>query len=349
MTVESATYIHQLDDTKPPGTDILQEGDNHIRLIKSTLRATFPNVTGAVNTTQGELNVLDGADTGGAANTLLSKTSLAAQMALLGILPQQCRLNYINTTTIGLRRFNGKYISLKISGTWQPVEIPSIGVDLSNSGFTASTGYYIYAYWTGAAIAIEKSSTAYVTDSDTGFPVMSGDATRLLVGIAAVNVSSQFFQILSSGGGLGTISYWNPLPLSVGIGSSGTQLLSPSGSYQNLSIISGFALIRHPLQVSMVVTASLSGYKTLGSVGSQVLGGGVGYSATLGGTYAFTGYGGQCHVADASGNYYANVHGRTVGFVPSVITPWKVNPMAYVAGITTMTIVDATLHVEIIY
>lgn len=37
MTVESATYISQLDDTLPPGGDPKSEGDNHIRLIKTVL------------------------------------------------------------------------------------------------------------------------------------------------------------------------------------------------------------------------------------------------------------------------------------------------------------------------
>jgi len=37
MTVESATYVSQLDKTKPPGTDGKAEGDDHIRLVKDAL------------------------------------------------------------------------------------------------------------------------------------------------------------------------------------------------------------------------------------------------------------------------------------------------------------------------
>lgn len=43
MTVESATYIGDLDDSKPAGTDQKSEGDDHIRLIKSTLQQTLGN------------------------------------------------------------------------------------------------------------------------------------------------------------------------------------------------------------------------------------------------------------------------------------------------------------------
>jgi len=58
MTVESATYIDDLNASLPAGTDDRSEGDNHIRLIKSVLLATFPNVTGAVTPTQAELNAV---------------------------------------------------------------------------------------------------------------------------------------------------------------------------------------------------------------------------------------------------------------------------------------------------
>ena len=59
MTVESATYISDLNSSYPAGTDAKSEGDNHIRLIKSTVKATFPNVNGAVSATDEELNYVD--------------------------------------------------------------------------------------------------------------------------------------------------------------------------------------------------------------------------------------------------------------------------------------------------
>ncbi len=60
MTVESATYINTLNATYPAGTDAKSEGDDHLRLIKSVLKATFPNVAGAVAPTHTELNYVDG-------------------------------------------------------------------------------------------------------------------------------------------------------------------------------------------------------------------------------------------------------------------------------------------------
>lgn len=61
MALETATYINQLVSTNPLGSDPIASGDDHIRLLKSTVKATFPNVTGPVTVTQDELNAVTGA------------------------------------------------------------------------------------------------------------------------------------------------------------------------------------------------------------------------------------------------------------------------------------------------
>lgn len=60
MSLESATYINQLVRTNPNGADPKGQGDDHLRMIKGALLNTFPNITGPVNVTQDELNVLIG-------------------------------------------------------------------------------------------------------------------------------------------------------------------------------------------------------------------------------------------------------------------------------------------------
>ena len=61
MGVESATYISQLVDTNPLGSDPISEGDQQIRLVKSVLQSQFTTLgAAAVTTTAGELNILDG-------------------------------------------------------------------------------------------------------------------------------------------------------------------------------------------------------------------------------------------------------------------------------------------------
>lgn len=54
-------FISGLVSTNPVNaTDQVAQGDDHIRLIKTALLGTFPNVTGAVTPTHVELNILDG-------------------------------------------------------------------------------------------------------------------------------------------------------------------------------------------------------------------------------------------------------------------------------------------------
>ena len=56
MTVETATLISDLNASYPSATDPKSEGDNHIRLIKSALKATFPNFTDVVLANQTQIN-----------------------------------------------------------------------------------------------------------------------------------------------------------------------------------------------------------------------------------------------------------------------------------------------------
>lgn len=56
MPLETASFINGLVASNPVSTDPVAQADDHIRLLKSTLKATFPNLTGAVTATQSMLN-----------------------------------------------------------------------------------------------------------------------------------------------------------------------------------------------------------------------------------------------------------------------------------------------------
>lgn len=56
MPLETAQFIHQLDAANPLGSDPIAAGDDHLRLIKAALKATFPNITGPVTATQSTIN-----------------------------------------------------------------------------------------------------------------------------------------------------------------------------------------------------------------------------------------------------------------------------------------------------
>ena len=51
MGLESATYINQLVDTNPLGSDVISQGDDHIKLIKEVLQSSFPDVVGQASAT----------------------------------------------------------------------------------------------------------------------------------------------------------------------------------------------------------------------------------------------------------------------------------------------------------
>lgn len=78
MTIETATYISQLDATYPASGDAKSEGDNHLRLIKSAVKATWPNLTATpVTTTSAELNYVTGV-TSSIQGQINSKAALAS-------------------------------------------------------------------------------------------------------------------------------------------------------------------------------------------------------------------------------------------------------------------------------
>lgn len=59
MTVETAFFIKDLNETFPRSRDLISEGDDHIRLIKSSIKNTFPGIDRAVTFTADDLNKLD--------------------------------------------------------------------------------------------------------------------------------------------------------------------------------------------------------------------------------------------------------------------------------------------------
>ena len=59
MALESGTYINSLNSSNPVATDGLAFADDHLRLIKATILASFPNITGAMTATHTILNGLD--------------------------------------------------------------------------------------------------------------------------------------------------------------------------------------------------------------------------------------------------------------------------------------------------
>jgi hypothetical protein len=82
VTVESVTYIDDLNTTYPAAGDAKSEGDDHLRNIKTAIKNTFPNIDAAVTPTDTELNYVAGVTS--AIQTQLTARATAANPALTG-------------------------------------------------------------------------------------------------------------------------------------------------------------------------------------------------------------------------------------------------------------------------
>lgn len=78
MTVETALYPPQLNTSLPQASDMVSEGDDHIRLTKAVVKTTFPNFGGAINASHIEVNYLIGV-TSGIQAQINSKGAIAGQ------------------------------------------------------------------------------------------------------------------------------------------------------------------------------------------------------------------------------------------------------------------------------
>jgi len=98
MALESATYIDGLVTTNPTGTDNRSQGDDHIRLLKSTIKTTFPNINGAVSATDEELNYTTGVSS--AIQTQMDAKAPLASPALTGTPTAPTAAADTNTTQV---------------------------------------------------------------------------------------------------------------------------------------------------------------------------------------------------------------------------------------------------------
>jgi len=170
------------------------------------------------------LLTLSGAPT----SALHAATKAYADANIAGLSFGQCYFEYVSTTQCRLSRYNGN--KLFINGAWR--EIPSAGVTLSNSGLSASTFYYVYAYMDGANIALKASATGRATDSTHGHQIKNGDSSRTLVGALYTSGASEFQQ---SGTVIYVLSWFNKRARYVDASPSSDQSTSSTTPWVNVT------------------------------------------------------------------------------------------------------------------
>jgi hypothetical protein len=119
MGLETGTYIDSLNTSNPGATDSVAQGDDHIRLLKSTIKNSFPNITGSMTATHAELNLLDGCT----ANTT--------------------ELNYVDVATLGTVEAS-KAVTADSNKDITGIRNLTVTGDVSNASGTLTTLQAVY-------------------------------------------------------------------------------------------------------------------------------------------------------------------------------------------------------------
>lgn len=129
MALETGTYINSLVTSNPASTDGVAQADDHIRLIKSTVKSTLPNITGAITATQAELNKTDGLTaTTAELNTLTGITSTVAELNKMdGVTATAAEINHVDGVTSAIQT----QLNTKITGV-------TAGAGLAGGGTSGS-------------------------------------------------------------------------------------------------------------------------------------------------------------------------------------------------------------------
>lgn len=113
MGLESATFIQDLVATNPLSSDPRSQGDDHLRLLKSVLKNSFPNINAEVVCTSAELNTLQGV-TGSLVDQLNEKVDAGALAAYASLSQPQVFLKAQGCTPVALGSVSGS-ITLDLS------------------------------------------------------------------------------------------------------------------------------------------------------------------------------------------------------------------------------------------
>lgn len=167
MALETASFISQLNPANPSGADRVHQGDDHIRLLKSVLKATFPNITGPVTVSQDRLNQDFTLPVGLILAWYGDAASVPEGWAICNGQTVERSDNGANITLPDLR----DRVLIGAGGTYAPLATPGAA---TQSVTTSSAGAHTHT--TGAAGA--HSHTATVAQTATGGSV---EATRRTV------------------------------------------------------------------------------------------------------------------------------------------------------------------------
>lgn len=141
MALETGTYINSLNASNPVATDGLSQADDHLRLIKSTIKSTFANIDGAVTSTEDDLNIVSGASAAGVTSTelqYLNGVTSAIQTQLDFIVPTGVLLMWtgaVNAVPTGWLLCDGSEVSQTTYANLYSVIGSTFGTPVTNTNF----------------------------------------------------------------------------------------------------------------------------------------------------------------------------------------------------------------------
>lgn len=205
MGLETATYIDGLVVTNPTATDPKSQGDDHLRLVKSTIKNTFPNVSGAVTPTHTELNFVDGV-TSAIQGQIDSKGAITGQ-TWTGTHDFPSTVSFGNVSSVEVSYLDGVTSAIQTQFTnITSTLIPAKGA-ITGQTWTGTHDY------TGATITVltqspgdnstKAASTAFVIAQafSTALPSQAGNAGKYIT----TNGSTASWQTVSGAAPVGSL------------------------------------------------------------------------------------------------------------------------------------------------
>lgn len=166
MGLETGTYLDALVPTNPASTDGLAQADDHIRLLKITLKNTLPNLSGAVSATQAELNVLDGITSSTSElNVLDGITATTAELNFTGGVTSSIQTQMNTKAPLASPTFTGTLVAPTADITTANVTT----VDLGDWTVTQTGSNLVFSTGGVGKMKLDASGNLTVVGNVTGF------------------------------------------------------------------------------------------------------------------------------------------------------------------------------------
>lgn len=165
MGLESASYPNQLVATNPTGSDPKSTADDHIRLLKSVIQTTFPNLTGAMTAAQADLNKVGVTQPQTSNDTSVSSTA------------------FVQTAVAAAITAIGAGASMWVSGTtyalgnvvWSPSNYQTYRRIIAGAGTTDPASDA--TNWVLVSGNVQTTATQTLTNKTLDAPVITGGAS----------------------------------------------------------------------------------------------------------------------------------------------------------------------------